>query len=611
MWSTSTAGALLIAVSYSMAARDGAGQDHYAVFWLGMLIFYVPALLVTTARTVSEPMRHAWVLGYGLFTYLPKLLRDPGKPLFHDEIAHWRQAADLAIDGRLFQPNHLVSIISRFPGLHILTAELSSSTGLTAWQSAVVLMATAHVLTLFAAFQLGKAVFRSARAGAVAALVYSLNPSFLYFDTEFAYESLSMPLFLWCLACLAKLHRAHSSRERIGWAAGAALTGLGAVATHHLTSVIIAFLLTLLAALTALAAARGEVPKAVAAATTAVMLVVAGCAAAWLGWVAPKTFSYLSPYLGGGSNQLLHYFSDLAGRRSLFHGSTDPAYEWASAFAVPLLCLGLTLTALIRWRRNPHKSWRDEPLLFSLCLFGLLYFPSLPFILVQFGAEGARRTWGFTWVGLALLTAPVILAGADRIRAMTGRARALTAVASLVVACDALVGNVTAGLDPEYRFPGPYVFGSDTRSGTPELVATSHWFEDREGARHHVVSDRYTGLSLVRDADARPAAPAKSFPAYDLYVDSSPPSDHLVHQLSSSAYTYLIIDKRMATQLPRDGIYFAPGEPFPHGAPSPISPQNLDRYNNLPWTTKVYESDNYAIYRFDFRAFNAYVKAAR
>lgn len=68
-----------------------------------------------------------------------------------------------------------------------------------------------------------------------------------------------------------------------------------------------------------------------------------------------------------------------------------------------------------------------------------------------------------------------------------------------------------------------------------------------------------------------------------------------------------MIDKRTATQLPEIGVYFEPDEPFAFGGTSPIGVRNLDRYNYLPWTTKVYESDAYAIYRFDFKAIHATV----
>lgn len=602
LWLAGTLGSVLIAVAFSLAARSGTDTSHYAVFWLGVILMFLPTAIVVTGRHTGDRVRWAWLLAYGLFTYLPKLLRNPGQPLFHDEVAHWRQTVDLAGDGHLFRPNYLIGIVAHFPGLHILTASVADATGLTAWQSAAGVMIVAHVLAVLGAFLLGETLLGGTRAGAMVALIYSLNASFLYFDTEFAYESLAMPLFLWCLACLARAQRSTHGRERAAWGTAAALTGLGVVPTHHLTAVILSVLLVLLTAVTVTAAARGGVPSAAAKATATVTVAVVAPAAAWLLLVAPSTFAYLSPYLGGGTSQLLHLFSSKGASRSLFQASTEPFYEKDAAFTVPLLAFVLAVVAIRQWWKRTPAERRSQPMRRGLGLFGLLYFPSLPFILVEFGAEGARRTWGFTYIGLAVLITPVVLAGIDRLDRFRGRVRAGLVAVVCLIACDALVGNVAAGLDPDYRFPGPFVFGSDTRSMSAELVGTSTWFKDHIGTRLHVVSDRYTGLSLVRDADALPAAPGKGFPTYDLYFDSAPPSAFLVHELSSSDYTYLIIDKRMSYELPAIGVYFEPDEPFAYDGRSPISAQDLDRYNNLPWTTKVYESDDYAVYRFDFAA---------
>ena len=601
-WLCATVGALLIALSYSIASNDAGGEGYFAIFWLGALLLFVPAAAVISSRRITPRLRFGWLLVYALFSYVPKLLRDPAQPLFHDEIAQWRQAADLAATGHLFQPNYIIGIVARFPGLHIVTAAISDSTGLTVWQSAIVILVVAHVLSVFGAYALGDAIFGDQRAGAIVALVYSLNSSFMYFDTEFAYESLAMPFFLWCLACLARAYRAQSGRERIAWAGGAVIAGFGVITTHHLTTVFLSLILLLICATTLLAARRRLVSKAVAWTSAVVSFGVVGSAAAWLLLVAPATFAYLSPYLGGGFSQLLDVFSNKGGTRSLFQAATEPAYEKYSSYTVPLIAFALVLVALWLWRRTPKATRREEPMRLALMLFGLLYFPSLPFILVEFGAEGARRSWGFTYIGVATLVTPVILTGLDRIAKLRGRAIVAAGTAALLVAGDAFVGNVAAGLDTDYRFPGPFVFGSDTRSVTPELVGLAAWFDQNIGIKQHIVTDRYTGLILVRDADAEPASPAISFPTYDLYFNDGPPGSYLVYELSSSGYAYLIIDKRMATELPEVGVFFEPDEPFAYGGRDPITVPKLDRYDYLPWTTEVFDSNDYAVYRFDFSA---------
>jgi hypothetical protein len=601
-WACATVGALLIALAYSMASNDGTGTKYFAVFWIGALLLFVPAAAVITSRRITSRLRFGWLLVFGLFTDVPKLLRDPAQPLFHDEIAQWRQTANLAASGHLFQPNYIIGIVARFPGLHIVTAAISDSTGLTVWQSAVFIIVIAHVMSVFGAYALGEAVFGSERAGAIVALVYSLNSSFMYFDTEFAYESLAMPFFLWAIACLARAHKARTDRERFAWAAGAVLAAFGVITTHHLTTVIMSGLLLLICITTLIAAKRGIVSKAVAWTTGAVTAIVVGAAASWLILVAPGTFAYLSPYFGNGLSQLFDVFSNKGGERSLFQGATEPSYEKYSSYTVPLMAFALVLLALWLWRKTPRSVRRDEPMRLALMVFGLLYFPSLPFILVEFGAEGARRSWGFTYIGVATLVTPVVLIALDRIRTLRGRAVLAAGTAALLVASDAFVGNVAAGLDTYYRFPGPFVFGSDTRSVSAELVGLASWFNNDIGTQQHIISDRYTDLVLVRDADAEPASPAISFPTYDLYFNVGPPGSYLVYELSSSGYAYLIIDKRMSHELPEVGVFFEPDEPYAYQGSDPITQANLDRYDYLPWTTEVFDSDDYAVYRFDFSA---------
>ena len=621
LWLTATGGAVLLAVGYSMAATRGVDEWHYAVFWAGMLVFTVPLAAVGGARRVSDRVKLGWLAAYGLFTYLPKLLRDPTGPLYHDEIAHWRQAVGLADTGHLFQPNATIGIISRFPGLHIVVATVSRSTGLSVWQSALVVLVLAHLLTVLGVAVLGEALFGSVRAGVVVALVYSLNSSFLYFDTQFAYESLAVPLFVWCLAALARAQGAAERGERLGWTVTAIAIGSLTVSVHHLTAVILMLVLVLTAVITALVARRGHTSWAVFRATAAVLVVTAGTTLAWIFVVAPETVSYLSPYLGGGLSQLLHLFSGSGGGRTLFAASTEPGYERVTAFVAPAVIGVLVLVAVVPLlRRVPRERWsplraalsslgeRWSDTRAALSILGLVYFPSVFFILSPSGAEGARRSWAFSYLGLAVLVTPAVLTIWDRARWHRLWQTVTGYVAAFAVWATMLVGNVAAGLDESYRFPGPFLFGSDTRSLTPELLAAARWFGQHAGSGVRIMTDRYTGLGFVLAADSWTASPSAGFPAYDLFFSAAPPSDDLVAELASSDYEYLIVDKRVAVDVPSLGSYFEGDQAIVGGNPQPIPAANIDRYANQPWTIRVFESDNYVVYRFDFHAIHDRVR---
>src|SRR5207253_2959399 len=115
-----------------------------------------------------------------------------------------------------------------------------------------------------------------------------------------------------------------------------------------------------------------------------------------------------------------------------------------------------------RWYERMHSSVG-----IALILFGLLYFPSLPVMLTEAGNEGARRSWAFTYIGLSLLIAPII-PWLLRRAARWPHMEKVTLGGVAAILSIMLVGNVSMQTNEYYRFPGPYVYGSDTRSTTAE-----------------------------------------------------------------------------------------------------------------------------------------------
>ena len=611
-WPVATAGAALIAWSYSIAATSAAAnQRQFAVFWVGMLLVTVPTFVVAVAPRTPARTRLIWITAYALFTFVPKLLRNPSVPLYYDEVAHWRQTTGLAASGTLFQPNALINIIADFPGMHILTAAISDATGLSVWRSAEIVLLLAHVAALLGAVALGEAVFGSLRAGIVTGLIYSLNSSYLYFDTEFGYESLGIVYFIWCLACVAWMYRARTARRRAAWCATAAILACAAVPIHHLSSLFLlaALVFVTVAALLTRRGGNGGAERGVLWAKLGVAGLLAVVTGAWFTLAAPHTYAYLSPYFGGGLNQLSSLWSgNRSGGRSLYSASTVPRYEQVAAYAAPVIAGLFALAGVLAFLRRDRKpDPRPEfarwlPMRTGLSAFGLLYFVALPFILTSSGAEGARRSWGFTYLGLAVLITPVALRVLDSPRWRTEPRRRAVGAVAVCAGCVVLVGNVSAGLDEDYRFPGPYVYGSDTRAVTPELVAAADWLARNVPGQQLIVTDRYTGLVFVRQADSLTATPSAGFPAYNLFFYDTPPSANLVAELATSHYAYMIVDSRMAQNLPAQGEYFGPGEPARR-----VPASALDQYGRLPWTTRIYQSDHYSIYRFDFSAVGAQV----
>ena len=71
--------------------------------------------------------------------------------------------------------------------------------------------------------------------------------------------------------------------------------------------------------------------------------------------------------------------------------------------------------------------------------------------------------------------------------------------------------------------------------------------------------------------------------------------------LANGHYRYLIVDKRMATDPPQLGIYFEGNEPD-FVLPSGRTIFRLGTLNGVLWMSKIFESDNYVVYRMTLPA---------
>lgn len=604
---SAAAGVLIVGLAYRMSAAAVEPNLYYATFWVGMLTAVLPLAARLTLSGTSRADR-AWAIALlGAVTAVPKYLRNPTQPLYHDEYAHWREAVDVLSTGRLLRPNSLIPIVQFFPGTSGLTAGVERLTGLSVWSSGQLIVVATHMLGLFAVFVLAEVHLRSARAGAIAALVYSLNPSAMYFDTQYAYESVAIGLFLWVLALASIAGQAKRPGHRIGFTVAAVLCSAGCVVTHHLTTLFLLMFLFLISAtitvrgrLTVRKTARTDGTAAIPADDRWVWWTVLGSTIVlgglWLVFVALPTVDYLSPYFAGSVHQLATMVSTGDGSRELLAASTPPQWERTLTAIAPAV-VGVSCLAGILMLRREHANWPSATL--ALMAFGLIYFPSVPFVLAPSGAEGARRSWAFTYVGVSLiLTLIALRKSSTRNNSTRSRWRAAVAVVLLSVV---LIGNVGGGLNDPYRFPGPFRWGTDTDSASDEARTIARELAAQAGPVR-VVTDVYTALQLVAYGGLNVAVPSAGFPAWNLVQTPDDPSPELAQMLHSSGYDYLVVDLRMAEQPPFNGQNFGPGDPL-SGRVTPIA--YLQRLDSAPWATRIISSDHLRVYRLDLTKINA------
>jgi hypothetical protein len=596
------AGGVVLAWDYSYAARHPTNATVYGTFWVGFLVVLLPCAARLAARTTPRGERIGLIAVLGLLNFLPKYLRTPHGPLFHDELLNWRQAEVIHQLGTPFQPS-AAPILKSYPGLHLLTDMLHRLTGLPMWTAASILIACVHVALLVGVFLLGERLFASAYVGGLAALLYSLNPSLTFFDSQYSYESLAILFFVWALVAAAQIHGARGRRARRQWVAAGVLIGLGCIVTHHVTTYSLLIVLVLCAVGTALVARGGGVgsTRAGRRALWLFLALLAATTTAWFVLMASQTYDYISFHVDAGFTQVAGLLEHGRGNHRLFQQSAVPLYETAAAFLTPLIAAVAALAGLRRlWRARGAP-----PLALGLCAFGLLYFASLPFMLSLGGNEGARRSWGFTYLGLAVLVAPVLAALTGRV-GFRRTGRSLLWMAGFLVAVAVVqVGNVAAGVNETYRFPGPYVYGSDTRSRTPEAASAARWMERSQGRGQRVITDRYMGLTFFALGHQDTVRIVSSSPIWRLYLERQPPSPDLLAELARDGYRYLVVDRRSTTALPREGIYFEPSEPEAFARRRPVARAAVEKFRRLPWATQLYGSDHLDVYRLDYGAAQA------
>lgn len=580
------AGLVLVWWSYRLAFRaDGL---HYHVFWAGCLVACVPAAVRACAGVVAGWERLTQVAVLSTFLMGPKLLRTPDRPLYHDEYAHIQQAEHVVESGRLFTDNWLVPVIKSYPGLHTVTAFLTDLSDVSPWRTGQLLVLLVHVLTAVGAYAVAAELWRSRRAGAAGAVVYMLNASYMYFDSQFSYEGMALALFVWIGYLSVRMLRCTGRAAAWRLTPVALLLGAALVMTHHLTAIGLVVLL----AISGLATAVLRPARRSCAAGLPAMLVTTGVITAflllWLLAVSPYTWRYLSPYLGTGLRQLAGILSSGSGSRELYAASTTPGYERVAAFLSFAVLGAAAVVHLIRSHRL-RDDVRDGARL-GWILYGGLYFLSVPLILSPTGAEASRRTWAFTFFGVGVIVAG-LFAGPPRARSPW---RAGAAVLAFVVV---LVGNVSAGQNEYYRFPGRVVFGTDTRDVSSESIALARWLRGVVPPGQRVATDRFNGLQLTYTGGLEVARATGRLPYWELYLESLPPAPRLAAEMRRQGVAYLVLDKRMTRTLPVLGVFFQPDEDFT--VREPLARGQLDRYYDQPWASVVLDSTTVRVVQID------------
>jgi hypothetical protein len=474
------AGVVLLAVA---DARSRAGASGgYLLFWAGLALILVPSAAVLLLSQRGRPARLAVALGFGLALYLAKVVYEPTAFTFHDEFAHYRNASNLLASGQLFGYNPLIRTTAYYPGLAVATDAIVHLTGLSVYTCGLILIACARLTLVGALFLLVDELLGSPRAAGVAVVVYAANPNFLYWDAQYAYESLALPLAILAVFFIARRMGQRPSRPAILCCLAAALA---VVATHHLTAWALAGLL--LAWSAAGWIRRRRSPDAAEYIPLLPAVVTACAVIAWVAIVAPITVGYVSPVLTRAAEQGAQLAIEHHTSRTLFANSgqaaTAPRWEDMAAVAATLLIIAVLPIALLRIRRT------GLPVIAKLlAVSSLVWVALLPLRFTADGQETANRSSEFVYLGIALCFAFLLetFLASSRWRRML----ALGMVILLFAGGISVSWNYSQRLAPDYHL----VNGSATV--TPDDLALARWMLADLGPGHRVATDAETGLAL-------------------------------------------------------------------------------------------------------------------
>jgi len=576
-------GLVLVAVVYAGAL---AGADWApALRWLALLMLFVPVALRQFSPSTSRQERLILIgmLAMALFTV--KVLYSPLGYKFSDELQHWRTAQDILETHRLFAPNFILPVSPLYPGLEILTTAAVELTGLSIFQAGLAIMAVARLTLVLALFLLFERDARSARVAGVATLLYMAHPHFLFLNAMFTYQALALSFMALVLLAAARCAAGHS-RTRVAWRIVFGLALLALAATHHITMYLTAgFLVLWLLAGFVVHSPRSQIWSQL---TSAVLAVAA--AVGWLLLVAPDT----QDYLVNGLN------APLEGLAMILAGETEAAAQTFRPPGGPLIdklisvaAIGAMLLGLgLGWWRVWQRRGAQNALAVALAIAAGGYLASLGLRLISDSGELTGRLWTFVFAPSALIWAAGMIQGklpSPPRQAWINGAWTKWGLPALAIVI--FLGGITSGWPPYWgRLPGPYLPGAAERSMNPEGVAAGHWIGTEFAPGNRIATD-FPDYMIA-------GAYGHQYPVFGLSNVFTAPefTETELEDLKHYQIRYLLVDRRLATGLPKQGYYFDPWEERPPEGVNWLDESKLLKFDHVPGISRVFDSGNVVIY---------------
>lgn len=575
-----TSGLVAIAQAASLGRQAQGGSAPQALYVLGLALIFLPAAVGVLLPHVTRSNRVLLAVAMPVLLQVSRVVLYPTRFMFHDELLHANVLREINASGRLFGDNPLLPISGYYPGLEIATNAVQSVTGLTAHTSSVVVLLAVRIVLALAVLLVVEHLTGSTRAGAVAGVVYACNPQMLFFNSQFSYQTLALPLAVLTVHLLL-------TRRRGRIALVLPLLALAAVAlTHHVT---MGLLVAALAAwwLLEVLLRRGRDGQAGVLAT----MTLAG--AAMLGGTVLNPGNTLGSYLGAIATSSENDLGALVrGQQSkeLFANSAGVANApWEQALI--LASLALTVLVLVPALLHTRRWWRARVSAAVLLVLVALLYPVIPGgHLTRATAEVGDRAAGFVFLGIAFVVAGWVCS--RRRRPGVPTAAVAGALATVV-----FLGSVILGAGPTAgQLPGPYRVSADARSVDAPNLAAASWMAAHLPDGSRVYGDRVSGLLAAAYGQQFTVRHISTGVDASRLLLSADFGDADREVIRAAGIEYVVVDRRDAFGLPNQSVYVESGEFGEKGRTAPVPAAALRKLDDVAGVDRIYDNGALAIY---------------
>lgn len=568
------------------------------LFYVGHVLFAATWAVVLTRPWIDRATAVAGSLAYAFVLYASWLMSNPLMATRFDESLHVITLLRMVEGNGFFDPNTMLSVSPHYPGLELVAGGVHWLTGMPLMAAQVVTVVLARAVLVLALFLLVERLTGSHRAGALVVLLYGASSQFWFFNAQFSYQTLAIPLAVLGMLLIVRAGDAATAAASTAAPDGTPRGALRAAArplaaataslallalTHHLTGWLTIVLLW------AWASAHHVAGDRVRALTTTVAAGLGTVVAVgWSALVAPMLADYLLPLFEDAVTEVRGLLTGADTGRQLFAdkaGYATPLWEQLVMLGSVLLWIGLLLPAA--WSalrgRTMTRSWA------RLLPIGLaLVYPLL--LVARFSPTASdigERGSSFVTMAMAGVVAAWLAGRHHRVSRLP---RTVVAVGFSVL----LVGGTILGSGPDWsRVPGPWMAAAEQRSVDADALAAARWL-----GRYAPEDSRYAAdttfnrlLPTFADVDASTGITG-SLNTTNLFVADEVDAG-VVDLLRRYEIDFVVAETRLADQLAASGSLFEGSADF--GIDS-VSLEQLTKWEGVPGIETVLSEGPVRIY---------------